>query len=221
MNVFGMFLKRPMRGRVKTRLAAGAGDEAAANLYAAFVADLADRFRGTGHRRILGYTPDDVESREYANTLAGAEYEVWPQPDAELGQRIRAYFEHVWETGKQPTVLIGSDSPSLPPDCVEAAFDALRTRDCVLGPATDGGYYLIGLRTMPHRLFDGIAWSSPCVVVQTIERIVAAGATLAVLPPWYDVDTVDDLQLLRGHVAAMRAAGEHIALHHTEPLLLK
>ncbi len=214
-----MFLKRPVPGQVKTRLAAEIGDEQAARLYAAFVADLADRFRTTGDRRILCYSPDDEPARDYALTLAGADYEIWPQPDDALGQRMQAYFAHAVEAGAQPTVLIGSDSPNLPQDYVETAFESLQTNDTVIGPAADGGYYLIGQSKIQSGIFDRIDWSGPRVLHQTVERIAAAGNTLSVLPPWYDVDTSDDLQLLRGHVAASRIASQAAALHHTEPLL--
>jgi glycosyltransferase A (GT-A) superfamily protein (DUF2064 family) len=99
--------------------------------------------------------------------------------------------------------LIGSDLPSLPPAHVEAAFARLDAgADIVLGPAEDGGYYLIAA-TAPHpELFTGITWSTETVFAQTVAKVAAAGLTLATLPPWYDIDTGEDLR----HCAADLAA---------------
>jgi glycosyltransferase A (GT-A) superfamily protein (DUF2064 family) len=102
---------------------------------------------------------------------------------------------------------------------VEHAFELLEAADCVFGPATDGGYYLVGLRGRVWPLFENIDWSGPRVLAQTIERVAAAAARLALLPPWYDVDTSDDWQMLRGHVAALRQAGIKLDLPATLRLL--
>jgi len=218
MNVFGMFLKQPVPGKVKTRLASSVGDDMAARLYEAFVADLADRFRNVGDRRVLCFAPNDEQGRNFANSLAGVDYQVWPQPDDSLDERMRAFFSQAQDVGGQRVVLIGSDSPSLPHDNIEEAFMRLETHDCVLGPATDGGYYLIGMRGVLQRVFDGVDWSTARVLAQTVEQISREGARLSLLPPWYDVDTAEDLDLLRGHVAAMQLTGESVGLDRTELL---
>jgi glycosyltransferase A (GT-A) superfamily protein (DUF2064 family) len=97
-------------------------------------------------------------------------------------------------------VVIGADSPDLPPDLLRAAFDALHpgpdAADVVLGPATDGGYYLIGLRWKEPRLFTDIAWSTPQVLAQTQERADSLGLRVHLLPEWPDIDTPDDLERL-------------------------
>ncbi len=105
-------------------------------------------------------------------------------------------------------VLIGTDSPTLPVEFVQQAFEMLHEVDCVLGPATDGGYYLIGLRRPAPALFDHVAWSGPNVLRQTVQRIATAGLTLGLLAPWYDIDTLADLQMLAGHIRAMTHAGQ-------------
>ena len=94
----------------------------------------------------------------------------------------------------QRVVLIGSDSPSLPRTIVERAFDQLRSHDCVIGPATDGGYYLIGFRRWVDGLFANIDWSSPHVLGQTVRNLTAKECSLQLVSPWYDVDTLEDLQ---------------------------
>jgi hypothetical protein len=207
MNVFGLFVKRPIPGRVKTRLAADLGAERAAELYAAFTSDLVDRFRTLADRRVLGFAPDDTAAREHFDQLAQYEFELWPQPDVSLGERMQAFFESQFAAGAERVVLIGSDSPSLPVAIVEEAFARLAETDVVLGPATDGGYYLVGQRKTCHAIFEEIDWSESAVLSQTVERIAACKATLSLLTPWYDIDTTDDLAILQGHLAAMEQAG--------------
>lgn len=201
MTTFGMFVKAPEPGRVKTRLAAVIGDAPAAELYRAFLADLIERFRKTGDRRVLAYSPADDVTRELFGQLAGWDYKLWPQPEADLGTRMREFFEAF---GPEPVVLIGSDSPTLPSNFPDIAFATLAHRDVVLGPATDGGLYLIALNQQ-HRawpIFDGIDWSTSRVLDQVMRRLIELDARVEALPPWYDIDDSTDLAFLRGHLAA-------------------
>ena len=115
-------------------------------------------------------------------------------------------------------VLVGTDSPTLPLVLIEQAFKDLERADVVLGPATDGGYYLVGCRRLPP-IFEGVAWSSSRTLADTVARLCDPGWRLALLPPWYDVDTADDWQMLRGHVAAMRRAGIDPGMPRTAALL--
>jgi glycosyltransferase A (GT-A) superfamily protein (DUF2064 family) len=116
-------------------------------------------------------------------------------------------------------VVVGTDSPTLPIEYIRRAFAELESADVVLGPATDGGYYLAGCGTELPPLFDHIAWSSGRVLADTIAALAEPRWRLALLPPWYDVDTPADWDLLRGHVAALRRAGIDPAAPHTEALL--
>ena len=210
MTTFGMFVKNPEPGRVKTRLAATIGDASAAALYRGFLSDLMQRFRSTGTRRVLAYSPDDAASREFFTQESVGSYELWPQPEADLGTRMKKFFETF---GPEPVVLIGSDSPTLPVGFPNVAFAMLKHADVVLGPATDGGLYLIGLnqqrRTWP--IFDDIDWGTPRVLDQVMRRLVQEQAHVEVLPPWYDIDELADLQLLRGHLSAIRSSKEAAA----------
>jgi rSAM/selenodomain-associated transferase 1 len=220
MNALGLFVKQPVPGRVKTRLAADLGAERAAELYAAFVTDLADRYRTTADRRILGFTPNNTPAREHFDHLAQTDFTLWPQPDVSLGERMQAFFASQFDAGAERVVLIGSDSPSLPVAIVEDAFEQLAEADVVLGPATDGGYYLIGQRRLVGQsqasrpIFDDIDWSESRVLMQTVERVAGCNASLSLLTPWYDIDTQDDLALLRGHLAAIKQAGMPLGLPH-------
>lgn len=205
---FGLFVKYPEPGRVKSRLAGAIGDALAAELYVAFLDDLIARFREIDARRILAYTPQHDRSREYFERLADGRFELWAQPDGSLGDRIESFFEAF---GPGPVVLVGSDSPTLPRHDVEHALAALSNNvDCVLGPATDGGVYLIGLNQRSlspfgkHGLFDRIEWSTARVFQQMIVATQKASARLDLLPLWYDIDTQPDTDFLRGHLAALR-----------------
>ena len=115
-------------------------------------------------------------------------------------------------------VVLGTDSPTLPPAYVEQAFAALDNADVVLGPATDGGYYLVGCGGRVPPIFEGIAWGGPTVLAETIALLADPSWRLAVLPPWYDVDTADDWRMLCGHLAALRRAGLDPGVPHTERL---
>jgi glycosyltransferase A (GT-A) superfamily protein (DUF2064 family) len=107
----------------------------------------------------------------------------------------------------------------LDPGFVISAFLLLEHKDVVLGPATDGGYYLVGLRAGVSGLFEGIPWNSPTVVDRTVERVLALGLSLAVLPPWYCVDDEDSWRMCVGHIRAMRAAGSLVRRPKLERLI--
>lgn len=215
MNALGVFVKQPIAGRVKTRLAERLGAQFAADLYAAFTADVIEAVRDAADARTLCYWPPTPAARAYFAQLARDDFSLWPQPAGPLGERLREFFRHCFAQGAGRVVAIGSDSPTLPPRLVGDAFDRLQAADCVLGPASDGGYYLIGLRADQPELFDQIEWSTPRVLEQTVARAKAAGLSLATLPPWYDVDTAEDLGVLRRHLTALASAGECLNCENT------
>jgi hypothetical protein len=132
---------------------------------------------------------------------------------------MATFFRDHLRQADDRVVIIGSDSPTLPREHVTAAFERLRQADVVLGPATDGGYYLVGMRGRCWPIFEGIEWSTPTVLADTIDRVRQAGAKLALLPPWYDVDTAADLHLLRGHVAGLIYSGAAAGLAATVRVL--
>jgi uncharacterized protein len=208
--VLGIFGKRPEPGKVKTRLAAELGPEIAAEAHEAMLFDLleawgSERFLVPGGRRVLVFAPEDA-GPWFDERVPGA-FALQPQAEGDLGGRMRAFFEGEFEDGASKVVLIGSDSPTLDPSIVVSAFLCLETKDVVIGPSADGGYYLVGCRPPVPGIFEGIDWSTPRVLGQTIDRLRDTGRSLAVLPPWYDVDTPEDWRALAGHVRAMRRAG--------------
>ena len=206
-TIFGIFVRHPVAGLVKTRLAAELGGDRAADIYSAFIADITDRYREIAAERTLCFCPDAPESRRHFESIARGDYRLWPQPEADLGTRMQRFFEdHIRGPGDR-AVLIGSDSPTLPRDLVDQAFTSLVEADCVLGPATDGGIYLLGMQSRAWPVFSRVEWSTSRVLDQTVQFIKGCGARLALLPPWYDVDTPDDLRMLAGHLRALAAAG--------------
>lgn len=219
MQTLGLFAKFPEPGRVKTRLAERIGPLAAADLAVAMTADLLQRFQGAADQRRLGYAPATLEAELYFQQAAGPAWEVWPQPECDLGGRMHAFFSAANPEPDDLAVLIGSDSPSLPEAIVAEAFTRLRDADCVLGPATDGGYYLIGCRGAPAAIFRDVDWSQPTVLSQTVQRAAEHSLRLAELPPWYDIDTLQDLQMLAGHLRLSQAAGGNAVAPRTAPVL--
>lgn len=207
MRTLGLFVKNPRPGEVKTRLAAGLGDDRAAAIYAAFLVDLIERFRTTGDERLLCITPADTACQQYFGAVSGDCYGLWPQPDGCLGGRMASFFQERLRSPADSVVLIGSDSPTLPREFVDRAFDLLEHSDCVFGPATDGGYYLVGQRARFRDLFADIAFSKGDVLRHTVQRVIALGASMALLPPWYDVDDVFDWEMLKGHLHALANTG--------------
>ncbi len=212
-DVLGLFAKQPLPGQVKTRLAAATSPEWAATVAAAFLLDALERLAAIPVRRVLAFAPAEAESY-FANLVRGR-FLLTSQHDGDLGRRMERFFADQFDTGADRVVLVGTDSPTLPLDFIERAFRELEQADVVLGPATDGGYYLIGCASRLPPLFEHIAWSSSRVLAETVARLADTESRLAVLPPWYDVDTLDDWHMLQGHLAALRRAGIDPGVPHT------
>ncbi len=233
-----MFAKQPVAGRVKTRLAADWGDTQAAALYECFVRDLLNRFRSMGDCRVVGFAPDNAEARQWfvsaiedsapitnrinAVTTNVTNWQTWAQPEANLGGRITACFDDWCCSDDDRTILIGSDSPSIPASYLDDAWSLLDSHDCVIGPAADGGYWLIGLRGSAGHgttLFDEIEWSSSHVFGQTVERVREKDLNLSLLPVWYDVDSLAAVTTLHGHLRGLALADRTVDLPHTSRCL--
>ena len=197
MNTLVIMAKHPVAGMVKTRLAASLGEAAAAGLAAAFLEDLLDRLHPCADRHVLATWPDNTAATTYFEELSADRFELWNQPEGSLGERLaRVTTEHLGPDPHQRVVVIGSDSPTLPKETIEAAFVGLQQADVVVAPADDGGYVLIGLRREVPGLLEPIEWSSPRVFAQTREHLQSSCTRFIELPGWYDIDTLDDLRRL-------------------------
>lgn len=204
-----LFVKSPASGSVKTRLSPHLSDGERIALYTAFVLDSAETLAASAaDLKVVAYAPDTAAAE--IRRLVGEgrdEVRLVPQPRAGLGERMAGLVEWSFQQGVRRTVLVGSDSPSLPAAYIDRGLELLRERDLVVGPSTDGGYYLIGQsRGRGDRgVFADIDWSTGRVLEQTL---AAAGSSkLGLLPPWYDVDTPPDAAFLKVHLEAMHRAG--------------
>jgi rSAM/selenodomain-associated transferase 1 len=216
-RVLGLFAKWPCPGAVKTRL--GGPPDWGAAVARAFLLDALDRLAAVPARRVVAFAPPEA-GPAFAEVVRGR-FELVPQSGGDLGQRLRGFFAQELAAGAGAVVVVGTDSPTMPVEHVESAFCALESggANVVLGPAQDGGYYLVGCGAELPPLFEGIAWSSATVLADSVARLGAPAWRLALLPPWYDVDTPEDWEMLRGHVAALRRAGMDPGAPHTEALL--
>jgi rSAM/selenodomain-associated transferase 1 len=215
-RVLGLFAKRPVAGLVKTRLALATSAEWSAQVAVAFLEDQIDRLSKIDCRRVIVFAPSEAES--FFLDPAQGRFELTPQVEGDLGRRMARFLESQFATGASAVVLLGTDSPTMPLEFIDRAFHLLNDHDVVLGPATDGGYYLLGCSRGVPPIFDGIAWGGSTVLEETIARLALTSCRLALLPPWYDVDTPADWQMLRGHLAALRRAGVDPELPRTELL---
>ena len=192
-SVIAIMARAPSSGG-KSRLIRDLGDCDGTGLRVALLRDTLESISGLAAEKVVLYTPPDCEAEIRALTPFPAVF--LPQRGTTLGDRMRDGAHDVLARGFDAMVLIGSDLPSLPPAHVTAAFNWLtRRRDAiVLGPAQDGGYYLIGLTRRHAKLFEHIPWGTPLVFTRTKEVAATFGIPVELSPSWYDVDSASDLR---------------------------
>jgi hypothetical protein len=191
-----LFVKHPAGGFVKTRLAEDIGEENARLLYGYFVTDMLVKLKEVNSCLHIFFTPSEAE--EKFRQWLGAGHSYIAQSGDNLGEKMKNAFRYCFSCNFKSVLIIGSDSPDVPVDYINLAFCALASHDVVIGPAEDGGYYLIGFRkeTFLPDVFENISWSSKHVFEQTIATIQRHKQGLYLLPLWYDVDTLADLKKL-------------------------
>ena len=190
-----VFAKEPVNGTVKTRLRNCFSDNDLIRLYKAFIKDtlaVANDIRNA--RKILAFSSRTAP--RFLKSVAGG-FEMIEQKGRTLGDRIHNAFLYAKNNKAEKIVIIGSDSPTLAHDVIQRAFRKLDSCDIVLGPAADGGYYLVGMRESHRALFKGIKWSCRSVLDNTLTRAKQLGKKIAQLNSWYDVDDCDSLARLR------------------------
>jgi uncharacterized protein len=204
----GIMCKAPRAGMAKTRLAPmlGAGD--AAVLSACFLRDVAAAIEAVpqslGRKGFGVYSPAGCEAELRA--ILPKSFELVLQENADFGLVLLSAAHTFFETGYDCAILVNSDSPTLPPDLLSEAIIALRLPGdrVVLGPAMDGGYYLIGLKVAHAEVFSDIPWSTADVLRRTVERAHDIGLAVVMLPAWYDVDDEGTFALLKRELAGHR-----------------
>jgi rSAM/selenodomain-associated transferase 1 len=195
--------KVPGTAIVKSRLHTVLSPEQATLLYRCFLLDRLDGLAGVGDiERVVAFTPP--EGGDQIAALAPAGYRCVAQQGRDLGERLSGLLAGLLAQGHAGAIAIDSDSPTLPMAYVAAAAEMLARAavDVVIGPAEDGGYYLIGLTAPQPRLFEAVVWSTASVLPTTLARVKELGLRAHLLPPWFDVDTADDLARLYDEVAA-------------------
>jgi hypothetical protein len=196
-EVLGIFVKSPRAGLVKTRLAESIGAHEAAALYRTMGRRVVERCLDPGrHRTVIWFTPAEEEPNVRAWLLPLEVDEFLDQREAGLDARLSAAFERHFSEGAERVVVIGSDSPDVDASLIHRAFEALSEHDVVIGPARDGGFYLIGLRFPVSDLFRHVTWSTDLVLRQTMLNAARLGLSATFLPELRDVDTVADAHAL-------------------------
>lgn len=206
--------KAPRAGEAKTRLAPPLTRAAAARLAASLFADSVSLALGVGAQLMVAYAPADgrvalEEALRAASLAEASKGGLWlEQRGAGLGARLAGVVERAAAAGLGPLLLVGADSPTLPPAFLASALEGLANggADVALGATEDGGYYAVGLREPAAGLFDSIEWSTPRAYAQTAANAERLGLRLLELPPWYDVDTPADLARLRAELSADEGA---------------
>jgi rSAM/selenodomain-associated transferase 1 len=190
-----IFARMPRPGEVKTRLGQALGMERAAELYKSFAEHaftIGRTMREKGSAVYVSYNPG--AHREDMIAWVGREVHLVPQEGKTLGDRMHNAFDITFSEGSARTVIIGTDVPELNVQTIEQAFHTLDSNDVVLGPSTDGGYYLIGMKPPTKEVFEGIRWSSADVFSGTLLHIHRLNLSLAQLPVLADIDTMQDYE---------------------------
>ncbi|MBO0933413.1 TIGR04282 family arsenosugar biosynthesis glycosyltransferase [Fibrella aquatilis] len=188
-----IFVKNPIPGTVKTRIAKTVGAEKAARVYRHLVQYTQQITRYSPWEKIVYYA-------DFVNPNDGwSGYQKAQQADGNLGQRMQQAFQDQFSTKAERVVLIGSDCLAITETHLTQAFAALDTADVVIGPATDGGYYLLGMKELHNNLFANMPWSQPDLLLETTKAITNSKLTVSLLEQLPDIDEWSDYVKAMGH----------------------
>jgi rSAM/selenodomain-associated transferase 1 len=198
-----VFAKSPNAPHVKTRLQSILSKEERKLLQKNFILDTLFLTASLPVKRVLSCAPDQ-EDPFFLKCKKDHSLSLIKQEGADLGERMANVLGWGFLQGFQRIVIIGSDSPTLPASFIKEAFRMLRSEPVVLGPALDGGYYLIGMAPPIPNIFSHIKWGTHTVLSETKKRL----NRFYLLPYWYDVDTPKDLAFLKRHIALLKQRGQ-------------
>ncbi|PIN74854.1 hypothetical protein COV18_05540 [Candidatus Woesearchaeota archaeon CG10_big_fil_rev_8_21_14_0_10_37_12] len=193
-NCVLFFMKHPTPGKVKTRLAEGYGGQKSAEVYACFLRDLSRMLRTVDAQTRVCYAPSDKEA--CVRKLLGNQHSYELAEGGDLGVILNSAFQNALRDHER-VIVIGSDIPDLGKETIDGALDALREYDAVIGPTTDGGYYLLGFTRegFTSEAFRSITWSHDVVYSQTLNRL--SDKRVFELEKRSDIDTLDDLRAFK------------------------
>jgi len=183
------FIRNPELGKGKTRLANDSSKEYALKIYKKLLEHTRIVCMKTDAVRYVFYAEHINDSDEWSSDI----FEKRLQREGGLGDKMKAAFGEVFEQGCGKAVIIGSDCPEITTDIIEEAFSALENHDFVIGPSTDGGYYLLGMKELFKPIFENKPWSTETVLDETTKDIVRAGCSFALLKPLTDIDHLEDV----------------------------
>jgi len=191
-NALIIFIKTPIPGLVKTRLQPQISPEESAKLYTAFLKDLDHKFYNQDDFNCWYAVSRENYKKDILNTLIHLE-NYFLQEGQDLGERMDRAFQLLLSKGYDKIVLIGSDLPSITTNIISQALQGLVTKDCVIGPSKDGGYYLIALKNPIPALFENLPWSTSEVLKKTIDILAKKGLTYKLLTAFEDIDSYKEL----------------------------
>lgn len=210
------FLKFPEAGHVKTRLARELGAQAAAQIYLALAERVITEVYPLDGSYELRPCVDPKHSIEQYREWIGDNWTFHMQEGADLGARMSHALRQVLDEGYHKAIIIGSDCIGLNEKIIAEAFGDLEHQDFVIGPSTDGGYYLLGLRKSHDWIFENMAWSTETVLEITLDRIEAHGLSVKNLSEKFDIDTMDDLIRFRDSLP-----GEHFLAKKIDRIVIE
>lgn len=200
-----LFAKDPVEGQVKTRLSSLLDAPSILKLYRHFLRDSVEKICAVANTdRFIGIA-SEPQTSYFEDVSKDQGIRLFVQKGKHLGERMRQAFDDRFEEGYERVVIIGSDSPTLPVSYIEQALQS--EKEVVIGPSTDGGYYLIGMRGKVTGIFECVDWGTERVLSETLHELKNQGAEAELLPVWYDVDLPEDLRFLKTHLGWMAHAG--------------
>lgn len=212
-----VFAKEPQAGKVKTRLCPPLTHEEASDLYRAFLKDSFEQYSRLSAAIDMDVWAFVAQGRQFFDEfLTGLNIKnIAVQTGNDLGEKMYRAFQEIFDQGYHHAVVIGTDHPTLPDAMIHEAFEQLERYDGVIGPASDGGYYLLGIKQLQKAYFTEIAWSTGRVYETTQARFDRLRETCFRLPEWYDVDDIASLERMANEICN----GRGIIPKHTQAVL--
>jgi len=205
-NALVILTRAPWPGQAKTRLVPPLSYTEAADLAEALLLDQLEHLATFDAARLfIAFTPENAAV--FFESFIGRGFTCFAQQGQSLGERMSHAFQHLFASGFENIILIGSDLPTLPVRFFHQGYASLeKSADVVLGPSADGGYYLVGMKRMIAAMFDDIGWSGADVLSQTTNKLDDLSLKHELLSEWYDIDTVKDLEHLQSQAKCLEVA---------------
>jgi rSAM/selenodomain-associated transferase 1 len=191
--------KEPKVGATKTRLCPPLNHQQSTELYEGMLLDtiaLCGGLEGID----LGIAVTPAESVAYFERVSPSGTLLLPVEGADIGECLAVVIGRLLEMGYPGVLALNADGPTLPSKYISQAVSRLKNHDVVLGPSEDGGYYLVGLKHMHTGIFEGIEWSTPRVLTQTLQQTIELDLSVSLLPEWFDIDSAADLERIQAEV---------------------